>query len=496
MSGIRVTYSGMISFVVGLASVFTGLIFTLIITRNLSQEEFGAWSLIGSLTAYVLVIHPILSYWSTREIARGIDSGKTAFLSSGAFSIVSILIYFVIAYFFGVNTGVDFNILLLAVILIPVEFLRAVLVGITQGYRPQNEEYGNLVFEFTKIPMALLIIYYFDLGLVGLIITVFISRLASVVILLIQIREKLKGKFNRKLIKKWFKLFWLPIYPYISAILTTSDVAIFSIMTGSVVGLAYWSAATTISRIVNHSAKIGTGVYTKLLQGGKREYLQDNLNRMFYFAFPLAAMSYAFSRPALYALNPVYVEAIPVMLFLVPMIFLRTFAEQFSQALQGIEKVDGRENATFRDYLRSKLFYMPTVRIVQRGLYLITLAIILFVMIPSTPDQIQLVVYWAIIALIIQIPYTGFLYLLIRKEFSLKIDKKALIKYFSTSVVVFGLTFTLMEEYLVYKTSIFEFLPEFLLFVIIGIVGYLVITYLIDIRTRKLVKSIFNEIKK
>jgi len=217
---------------------------------------------------------------------------------------------------------------------------------------------------------------------------------------------------------------------------------------------------------------------------------------MFYFAFPLAAMSYAFSRPALYALNPVYVEAIPVMLFLVPMIFLRTFAEQFSQALQGIEKVDGRENATFRDYLRSKLFYMPTVRIVQRGLYLVTLAIILFVMIPSTPDQIQLVVYWAIIALIIQIPYTGFLYLLIRKEFSLKIDKKALIKYFSTSVVVFGLTFALMEEYLVYKTSIFEFLPEFLLFVIIGIVGYLVITYLIDIRTRKLVKSIFNEIKK
>ena len=94
MSGIRVTYSGMISFVVGLASVFTGLIFTLIITRQLSQEEFGAWSLIGTLIAYVLVIHPIVSYWSTREIARGIESGKTAFISCGGFSISALLIFF------------------------------------------------------------------------------------------------------------------------------------------------------------------------------------------------------------------------------------------------------------------------------------------------------------------------------------------------------------------------------------------------------------------
>jgi hypothetical protein len=495
MSGIRVTYSGMISFVVGLASLFTGLIFTLIITRQLSQEEFGGWSLIGSLIAYVLVIHPIVSYWSTREIARGVESGKTAFISSGGFSMASLLIFFGIAYFFGVKTDIDLNILLLAGILIPVEFLRAVLVGITQGYRPQNEEYGILIFELTKIPLALLIIFYFDLGLVGVIITVFISRLASVITMLIQTRERLKGKFNKKSLKKWIKLFWLPIYPYISAILTTSDVAIFSIMTGSVFGLAYWSAATTISRIVNHSAKIGKAVYPKLLEGGKRELFQENLIRIFYFAFPLAAMSFVFSKPALFALNPLYSEAATVMLFLVPMIFLRTFSELFSSALQGIEKVDTRENATFRDYIRSKLFFIPTVRIVQRSLYLISLTVMLFLMIPSNQDQIQLVVYWAIIALAIQIPYTGFLYLLIKKEFTIRFDKKALFKYFSASVVAFGFTFLLMEEYLEYKISIFEFLPEFLQYVIIGVLFYLAITYIIDPRTRKLTKAIVSEVK-
>lgn len=495
MPGIRVTYSGMISFVTGFFTIFTGLIFTLIIARQLTPEEFGTWGLLGSLLAYVLIIHPIVSYWSTREIARGVESGKTAFLSSGAFSIIGILIFFVIAYFFGIKTGVDFYILLLAGILVPVEFLRASLVGISNAYKPQTEEFGILVFELIKIPLALLMIYYFDLGLVGLIITVFISRLSNIVLLLFRTREKIKGKFNTKLIKKWFKLFWIPVYPYLSAILTTSDVAIFSIMTGSVYGIAYWSASMTISRIVNHAAKIGKGIYPKLLQGGKKEHLQDNLSRMFYFAFPLVAMSYTFSVPGLFALNPVYSEAITVVWFLVPMIFFRTLAEQFSQALKAIENVDIREDATFLDYLRSKLFYMPTLRIIQRGLYLISLAIMLILLIPSNQDQVQLVTYWAIIALVIQIPYTGFLYVLVRKEFWPKIDNKALIKYLSASVFAFGFTFVLMEKYLVYKISIFEFLPDLLQYIILGIGLYLSITYIIDKKTRKLVKSVLKEIQ-
>ena len=81
MSGIRVTYSGLISFSIGLVGVLTGLIFTLIITRELSQEEFGTWSLIGGLTGYVLILEPIISYWTTREIARNKKSGKKNFRS-------------------------------------------------------------------------------------------------------------------------------------------------------------------------------------------------------------------------------------------------------------------------------------------------------------------------------------------------------------------------------------------------------------------------------
>nr|NIQ15212.1 hypothetical protein [Candidatus Dadabacteria bacterium] len=86
MSGVRVTYSGLIAFLASITTVVTGLFFTVIITRELSQDEFGTWALIGTLTSYVLFMRPTIAYWCTREIARGEESGKTALSSMGMFA--------------------------------------------------------------------------------------------------------------------------------------------------------------------------------------------------------------------------------------------------------------------------------------------------------------------------------------------------------------------------------------------------------------------------
>ena len=99
MSSIRVTYSGLIGLVIGLSSVITGMIFILIVTRSLTPEELGTWGLVGGLITYVIILEPMISYWATREIARGTESGKTAVISSGIFSIVGILAFIVIAFF-------------------------------------------------------------------------------------------------------------------------------------------------------------------------------------------------------------------------------------------------------------------------------------------------------------------------------------------------------------------------------------------------------------
>jgi len=123
LSEIRVTYTGLISLIGGIISVLTGVIFTLVITRTVTPEEYGTWGLILALITYVTLIGPIVSYWSTRDTARNIQSGKTAILSSMLLSIGAVSIYIVISYLMSNYTNVEQNGLLFAAILIPTMFI-------------------------------------------------------------------------------------------------------------------------------------------------------------------------------------------------------------------------------------------------------------------------------------------------------------------------------------------------------------------------------------
>jgi hypothetical protein len=110
--------------------------------------------------------------------------------------------------------------------------------------------------------------------------------------------------------------------------------------------------------------------------------------------------------------------------------------------------------------------------------------------------ELDLVIYWSIIFLVVQIPFTVYLYKLIKKSFKSILDLKAVTKYFLATFIVFIPMYFLTENFLQYKISIFEFLPELMVYVVIGIIGYLGLTYLIDSKTRLLFKAILNEIIK
>ena len=171
MSNIRVTYSGLISLVIGISSIITGTIFTLIVTRSITPEEFGTWSLIGGLITYVVIVEPIISYWVTRETARGVDAGKTAIFTSGIFSIAGILGYIIIGYFVALQSDANQDVILFAVILVPLLFLNKTLTAINLGWKPQSTSYGILAFEITKVPCALALVYFLDMGIFGAILT-------------------------------------------------------------------------------------------------------------------------------------------------------------------------------------------------------------------------------------------------------------------------------------------------------------------------------------
>ena len=494
MSGIRVTYSGLISLIVTFSTVVTGSIFILIVTRQLSPEEFGTWGLIGALTTYVIIIEPIISMWALRETARGEKSGKTALVTSGMFSTVGIIAYLVIAYFVGAAANADVNIILFAAILVPFIFLNKTLSAINLGWKPQGSSYGLIGFEISKIPAGLTFVYFLDMGLEGAIIAIVVAYIISILILISQAREKIRSSIEKKFIIKWLKLSWLSLYTgKINSMIHHFDIALFAIMVGNVTGLAYWSAAIAISSIVAHSNSVSVGLYGKLLETNKREYFQVNFRLLLYFLIPLFAFAVTFARPGLFTLNPLYEAAYVVVIFLSVNMVVQTFNNIFDASLKGIEKVDIDEKARFKQYIKSNLFFLPTLTTIQRVTYIVTLGIVLFLSLGKS--DLDLVINWSIVAALSPIPFMLYRLMMIRKNFKLSINYFAVLKYSVTAIIIFTITYILMDEYLIYKEEIMLFLPQVLLYVAFSVGGYLGITFLVDARVRELVKGVLRELK-
>jgi O-antigen/teichoic acid export membrane protein len=496
LSNIRVTYSGLINFVIGIISVFTGLIFTLTVTRRLPQDELGTWALIGSLLVYATIISPIIDYWLTREIARGKKSGKTGVISTGFFSVLGLTIFVILAYFVSLESDASFQILLFGCIIIPVLFLQKILHAINMAWKPETRSYGMLIFEVVKIPTGIFLIYFLDFGVIGAIITTFVAHLGEIILLIYYAREKIRVSFNKSFIKNWFKLSWIPMFANLQNLILYLDVIFFTLLTGSVTGLAFYAVSISVVAIVNHSSSLSFALYSKLLQGGKKEYLQQNLINVLYFALPLLTLSIVFSKPVLFALNPQYIDAWPIVIILGFKVFFHIIKDIFESGLYGIEKVDVNEKSTWKDFIKSKLFFLPTLRIIQNTLYIIILAIVLWIFVDQNVPDLHLVIYWAIVGLVIQIPFTIYTYYIAKKEFPIKIPKNSIIKFTITSIISIGISYSLFENFVEYNVSIFKFLPNLLLFVLIGMSMYITITYLIDSRTKKLVQSAIKEILK
>ena len=250
MSDIRVTYAGLISFLGGLIALATGIIFALIVTRTLSPEEYGSWGLILSVVGYFVMIQPVITYWTTREIARNLDSGKTAVASTVGLSFGILPIFIIIAFFLADQTGINHDVFFFAIILIPTTFLNGVLIAINLGYKPHAIGFSTIFFGLSEIPLALVFVYYLEMGISGVILTVAIAHIVSIIILLVYARQKIRNKFKKEYVRKWLKFSWIPLYPSVYNILGESTFVIFTLISGSIIGIAYWTASLVLASII------------------------------------------------------------------------------------------------------------------------------------------------------------------------------------------------------------------------------------------------------
>ena len=216
---------------------------------------------------------------------------------------------------------------------------------------------------------------------------------------------------------------------------------------------------------------------------------------MFYFGIIFTSLVITFARPGLYALNPIYEIAFPVAIILSFEVFLSVFTNIFLLSLAGVERVDKFENSTFKDYIKSKLFFPQTIRLIQTSIYILILAVGLLILVGFGSSDQELLLFWASIALVTQIPLVCILYYFVRKSIMIKIEISRIAKFSLTAIGAFGLTYVLTTQFLVYSPDIISFIPNVLMFGSLGVGLYIIITYLIDNKIRNLVQAIIKEIK-
>ena len=85
--------TGLVVFGARIGSIFTGLVFLVLITRSLSAQQFGLYEVITDLVEFSAYPAGAFAFWATRDIARGKMFGKTAILLNLAISALGVVIY-------------------------------------------------------------------------------------------------------------------------------------------------------------------------------------------------------------------------------------------------------------------------------------------------------------------------------------------------------------------------------------------------------------------
>ena len=71
----------------------------------------------------------------------------------------------------------------------------------------------------------------------------------------------------------------------------------------------------------------------------------------------------------------------------------------------------------------------------------------------------------------------------------------SIMKYVLITIISSVIVFYTMENFITYRESVFDFLPEIIPFILFAGILYFGIAYIIDQDTRKLFRGIINEIK-
>jgi O-antigen/teichoic acid export membrane protein len=483
---IRVQYSGFIIFASQILSVASGLIFTLLLTRNMSTSEYGIWTNIFDYTAYFWLFSGVLPFWATRFMARGKEGTvKTSMIAQLVIAFISTLIYLpaVVLISTAIGTQAYLLIYLIAGLYIFDFYMISIFEGVLRSHRPQVIGYGLLIEELVKVSIAVVFIVGLHQLFLGAILALVVSALVQVIYYVGLLRDEFKQKINWSYIKEWFKGSVAIAYSSIGSQLF-SFVMVLLFYYGGSDTRAFYQAAFTFTNVIGYSASLAFALYPKLLSKScPDEQVNISFRTVMMLAIPLATITIVMATSFLTILDIDYAIAWPVVIALTIDTLVVLISQFYNNCIMGVEAFDAEGKIALRKLFRSKIFKIFTITYIQAA---IALPLAYFVLTSlSVAGSVQAVVN--IIAISIAVHFSTFtgLYFFMRKTVRLPVACKSITKYVCASVLMGILLFIVPSTF----TLLFTVAKA-----VVGLAIYIAVLLAIDKQARELLKLIILEI--
>lgn len=244
-----------------------GLLFTVMVTRRLSVDEFGIWQYITALLGYFIMPSSIVSFWLTRDVVRGSKVARVGILTNLLFSLAAAGMFAAASYPLSSGIGANVIYFLLCCIQLPEIYILNTLESIANATRPEIFGYSSMVFEASKVLSGLILVVILRMGLTGAIISIIVAYLAQMVTMGSSLRQNIVGHFNKGIVKRWLSLFWIPTFNAAAGQLLLFDTIILVAITKSILPVAMFKGAQVFGAAIVMSGVLAAPLYSKLLAG-------------------------------------------------------------------------------------------------------------------------------------------------------------------------------------------------------------------------------------
>ena len=490
MSSLKLKLPGAIYFISNVYSLFTGLAFTVIVTRSLAVSDFGFWTMISQYLAYTAIpISSIASFWIVRYVSRGFEQAVKSGLVFGLIlSSIGLSLYLLVAFLANISFSQPIAMMILAAPQAVTYIILGALSSAIIGISPIHIGISSAIFETSKVILAHHFVRILKLGLTGAIISVMAAQVVQLAYMLIVLYGNIKrGTLDHSLIRKWFKLSWLPVYELFSGVVGGFDALIARVLfsTDALVGIK--NVAGIAGSFPRYASSLSLSLYPRSLRTLKNEEWQrdveESLKFMSFIAIPISFGNIALMDLILAIFGKDYSGAYLAGIVMTVVFLIGLLNSIIEPVIRGSETIDLRGEAFFKEYLKSRLFKLITVNHLSAIAYIVCVAMLLTL---SIGDIYKAALYWSI-ASFAGIPFMIYKIKMLESiNVRLRIPLRNILNYVISSLLMSLLIYALRSAFFDnIAKSVVELVVEITMLTVIGGCFYFLIVFLIDDYARK-----------